>query len=463
MKRLIASVLTAVLCAGVFAGCSGGETASNKAKEETAQTSSQTDKEESSVSSGGVPTDNVTLRVEWWGGDDRHEATLAAIKKFEKKYPYIKIKAEYAGFKGMQEKVNTQMAGHTAPDVVQINYDWLAPLSKNGKGFYDLNSLKDIIDLSQWDEDILQFGIRNDILNAIPISTTGRSFFYNKDTLKKVGVEAPKTWDDLIEVGKAFEKYNKEYYPMDFDTGSGFTSFYAVMAYEQQKTGKEFLTKEGKVGFSVDEFKDAFDFYKKMEDAHVTRTQKQIQNDAGKTPLYQTDQFISGKVAGMIEWSSSVGKFEKVLKEKNQSMVLGDLPVLPDAKMSGWFIKPSMLFAINGETKYPKQSALFLNWLLNNPEAAKTLGTTRGIPASKSAMSALLASDAGLKNSLSYQATEQINNCKPTLESPYMDNSELKQAYITAMQAISYGNATTQQAAQTLVESMNNTLEDIVE
>lgn len=461
MKKLIASVLSLALCAGLITGCSQG--ANSGGKTANATTASQSGKSGTSVSSGGVPTDKVTLRVEWWGGDDRHKATLAAIKKFEEKYPYITIKAEYAGFSGMQEKVNTQMAGHTAPDIMQINYDWLAPLSKNGKGFYDLSKLKDIIDLSQWDNSILKFGYRNNILNAIPVSTTGRSFFYNKDTFKKAGVDIPKTWDDLIKAGQSFKKYNKDYYPMDFDTGSGFTSFYAAMAYEQQKTGKEFLDQKGKVGFSVDEFKDALDFYKKLEKAHVTRTQKQIQDDAGDTPLYQTDNFISGKVAGMLEWSSSVGKFEKVLKEKDQSLVLGDLPVLSNSKMNGWFVKPSMLFAINGETKYPKQSALFLNWLLNDPEAAKILGTTRGIPASKAALSTLLSCDADLKNDLAYKATEQINNCNPVLESPYMDNTDLKQAYITAMQSVSYGNATTEQAAKTLVDSMNNTLQDLVD
>lgn len=460
MKRLLAVALAAALCVSTVAGCAGGKTAAGTAVSAAAPASQSAG---TSVSSEGIPTDKVTLRFEWWGGDDRHKPTLEAIQKFEEKYPYITIKAEYAGFDGMQEKVNTQMAGHTAPDLIQVNYDWLAMLSKNGKNFYDLNSLKDIIDLSQWDQDMLKFGMRKGVLNAIPVSTTGRSFFYNKTTFDKVGVSIPKTWDDLIKAGEAFQKYNVKYYPMDFDTGSGCTSFYASMAYEQQKTGKEFLSQDGKLGYTVDEFKDAFDFYKKLESAHVTRTQKQIQDDAGQTALYQTDPFISGRIAGLLEWSSSIGKSQKVLKDKKQSMVLGDLPIMDGAKMSGWFVKPSMLFAINAETKYPKQTALFLNWLLNDPEASKILGTSRGIPASKAALAALTASSANLKDDIAYQGTQQIADCKPTLESPYMDNTKMVKAYQTAMQSISYGNATTQQAAQTLVDSLNNILQDIVE
>lgn len=458
MKRLLAGILSAALCLTAFTGC-GGKSTPGAADSAAPAPSSGTVSEDS----GAVPTDKVTLRFEWWGGDDRHEATNKAIKKFEEKYPYITVKGEYGGFDGMQDKVNTQKAGNTLPDIVQVNYDWLASLSKDGTGFYDLNSLGGIIDLSQWDKNILQFGVRNNVLNAIAVSVTGRSAFYNKTTFDKVGVPIPKTWDDLLAVGKKFEQYNKSYYPTDLDTGSGFTSFFTVMAYEQQKTGKEFLNQNGEIGFTVDEFKDALDFYTTLEKNHVTRTQKQIQNDAGSTALYQTDQFISGKVAGMLEWSSSVGKFEQVLKDKQQELVLGDLPTLSGAKNAGWFVKPSLLIAISGETKYPKQSALFLNWLLNDPEAAVILGTSRGIPSSKSALEALKKSNGKLADDLSYKATEQINGCSPILESPYMDNSEIKKAYIQAIQSVSYGNADTQKAAKTLYDSMTGILQELKE
>lgn len=463
MKRLISIVLSVMMLAGTMAGCGGSNV--GKAASKAAPAANAASQAAGSTVSGDkdIPKDPVTLRVEWWGGDDRHKATLDAIKAFEKLYPYITIKAEYGGFDGMQEKVNTQMAGHTAPDVMQINYDWIASLSKDGKGFYDLNSLNGIIDLSNWDQDTLKFGMRKNILNAIAVSTTGRSFFYNKTTFDKLGVSIPKTWDDLLAAGEKFQSAGKDYYPCDFDTGSGFTSFYMAMAYEQQKTGKEFLSQDGEIGLTVDEFKDALDFYMKLEKGHVTRTQKQIQNDAGQTPLYQTNNFISGNVAGFLEWSSSVGKFKQVLTEKKNTLVLGDLPTMSDAKISGWFVKPSLLFAINGQTKYPKQSALFLNYLLNSPEASTILGSTRGIPTSKAALAALQKSNTKLSTDIAYQATAQINNCKPTLESPYMDNSQIKKAYIAAVQSVSYGTASTQQAAQTLYQSMKDTLSDIVE
>lgn len=460
MKRTLAALLSVLVCTGALAGCAGpGPAASSQAPASAAAPSS----EAVSSEDNGIPTDPVTLRFEWWGGDDRHKPTLDAIKKFEEKYPYITINGEYAGFDGMQEKVNTQFAGHTAPDIVQVNQDWIPSLSPDGTGFYDLNTLSGIIDLSQWDESTLGFGMRKGHLNAIAVSVTGRSFFYNKTAYDKLGVPIPKTWDDLMAAGKKFEAAGKDLYPTDLDTGSGYTSFYAAVAYEQQKTGKEFLSADGAIGFSVDEIRDALDFYMQLEKNHVTRTQKQMQNDQGSTALYQTDNFISGKVAGMLEWGSSVGKFAQVLNDKKSELVLGDLPMLPDAKLSGWFEKPSLLIAISAETKYPKQSALFLNWLLNDPEASEILGTSRGIPSSKSAMEALTKSNADLEKDLAYQGTQQIMNCKPVLQSPYMNNSDMAAAYIAAVQSVSYGTADTQTAAQTLYDAMTGVLSDIVE
>ena len=83
--------------------------------------------------------DSCTLRFSWWGGDDRHSATLKAIELWEKTHPEIKIEPEYGGWDGWTEKINTQVAGNTAPDVMQINYDWLVTLSSDGKSFYNLD------------------------------------------------------------------------------------------------------------------------------------------------------------------------------------------------------------------------------------------------------------------------------------------------------------------------------------
>jgi len=457
MKKFIATILALTLSASMLTGCAGNSTAPAKETANSAAAASAA----TATASSGIDQTPVTLRVQWWGGDDRHAATLKAIEAFHKKYSWITIQPEYGGWDGHKDKVATQISGGTAADVLQVNYDWLSTFSKDGTGFYDLEKLKDIIDLSNWDDATLNFGKSNGVLNAIAVSNTGRSLFYNKTTFDKLGVAIPNSWESLIEAGKQFKAKDPTKYPFDLDTGTGFPGLYMAIVYEQQKTGKEFLSQDGKLGMTAAELKDALDFYKTLEDNHVIRNQKTRMNDSGETPLNETSKFIDGSVAGVLEWSSSIGKYEKVLTEnKNkQELVLGDLPMLKDAKISGWYMKPSLLFAINGKTKYPQQSALFLNWLLNDPESSKLLGTTRGIPSGKAALAALQGTKA-LKG-ITYQATQQIANCKPTLVSPYMENSTLKDAYKIAVESVSYGTATTEKSAQTLYDTMNSALEEL--
>ena len=109
------------------------------------------------ASKSGGDGKEVTLRFSWWGGDSRHKATLEAIKLFEAKNPGIKIKAEYSGWDGHFEKVSTQITGNTAPDIMQVDWNWLYIFSKNGDGFYDLNTLKDDFDLSNYDSQVLSY------------------------------------------------------------------------------------------------------------------------------------------------------------------------------------------------------------------------------------------------------------------------------------------------------------------
>ena len=48
--------------------------------------------------------DGKQLSLSWWGGDSRHEATLAAIDKFMELNPDIEVKATYGAWDGWEEK-----------------------------------------------------------------------------------------------------------------------------------------------------------------------------------------------------------------------------------------------------------------------------------------------------------------------------------------------------------------------
>ncbi len=78
-------------------------------------------------------------------------------------------------------------ASDSAFDVNQINWNWLYSFT-NADGsskFYDLNQVADIIDLSQFDEKALAQCTIDGQLLAIPVSMTGRIFYWNKTTFRE--------------------------------------------------------------------------------------------------------------------------------------------------------------------------------------------------------------------------------------------------------------------------------------
>ncbi|MDE5558223.1 MAG: ABC transporter substrate-binding protein [Ruminococcus sp.] len=406
-----------------------------------------------------TPPDNklnkCTLRFSWWGGDDRHNATMKAITLWNARHPNIEIKAEYGGWDGWTEKINTQISGGSEPDIMQINYDWLVTLSNDGEDFYDLNELNKFLDLSGFNEDILSFGTVNGHLNAVPVSLTGRGFFYNSEVFEKLGISYPETWDELMTTGEIF--YENGCYPIDLDIQSGGTAWYISVVYVQQKTGREFLDMNGNLGFTVEDMETVLEFYKRLEENHVTRTVRERIDADGNSALYQSPEFIQGNIAGVLEWNSAVGKYESVLDKGvlEAGNYIGD----ENGNNSGWFVKPSLLYAVSANTKYPDEAGAFIDFLLNDKECADILGTSRGIPASRYAEEEL--EKTGKLDGLTKQNADMLDAMNTVTISPYMELSRMKEFYNMAIERVSYGKGDIPEIAQELYDNITEYLESI--
>lgn len=412
-------------------------------------------KTDSSITLPDGSLDKCTLRFSWWGGDDRHEATLKAVELWNEIHPDITIKTEYGGWDGWSEKINTQISSGTEADIMQINYDWLVTLSADGTGFYDLNTLDNVLDLSGFSDDILSFGTVNGHLNAVAVSVSGRGLFYNSEVFERLNVDYPSTWDELSELGKTFGKNGL--YPLDLDIQSGGTAWYLAVVYVQQTTGKDFIDMDGNLGFSVDDLKTALDFYKHLEKNHVIRNVRTRTDEDGNTALYQSPEFINGNIAGVLEWGSAVGKYEAVLEDG----VLEAGPFLKDnnGNSGGWFVKPSLLYAVSANTKYPDEAGAFVDFLLNNEECADILGTSRGIPVSEYAEKRL--ESTGKLTGLVQQNNEMLESIDTVTVSPYMELARMKEFYNEAIEKVSYELADTRETAQELYDNITDYLESI--
>jgi oligogalacturonide transport system substrate-binding protein len=98
---------------------------------------------------------DIQLRFSWWGGDERHEATLSTMKAYEASHPGVTMVGEYSGFDGYLEKLVTQLAGGTAPDIIQIDYAYLETLWSVKDNFVNFND-QSIVDISGISKGLLE-------------------------------------------------------------------------------------------------------------------------------------------------------------------------------------------------------------------------------------------------------------------------------------------------------------------
>lgn len=389
------------------------------------------------------------LRMSWWGGESRHVATQKALEACGAKHGHS-VKGEFTGFDGYLEKLTTQMAGRTEADIVQVNWPWLPLFSKNGDGFADLRTLKSL-DLSNWTDAELESGSMNDILQGIPVSTTGRVFFFNATAFERAGVAIPTTWDELLTATKAVkEKLGADHYTFNAvkETAQLVTTLVVV-----QKTGKDMVDAEAnRVAWTPEELAEGITFLGALVDKGVMRSQKEEAAD-GNVNLFEKPEWANGRIAGSYEWDSTFDKYAAPLKE---GQVLKPFPLLKveGAVTDGIYRKPSMVFSISKHSKDPDAAAEIVNCLLNEPEGIDALGTTRGIPGSKSASARL-----GNEGDAEVREANAIvmASSGPTV-SPFNENPEIRGIFLDTLEEYAYGQLDAQQAAEQIIDGVNDVL-----
>lgn len=390
----------------------------------------------------------TTIRISWWGGDDRHEATLAAIKAFEKENPDIKVKAEYSGWDGVEQKMATQITGQTEPDVMQVNYDWLSQYSPNGEGFADLSKLEGL-DLSGYEDSTLESGKVNGIQNAVPFSENARVWCINKKAFDDRGIAIPTTWDGYIE---AAEKFEEGTFPARVDT-------YALLTYLQQKTGKTILAEDGTFQYDKVTLKEAFEWYQGLIDKKVIPTLQETIEQTDANPGAPSKKLLEGKYGTLTTWSSQVSGEYRNLEEAGQELILTNFPTQTEGGEQVVINKPSMLFAISKHSKNQEAAAKLLNFLLNESEGVKAMSLARGIPANQKAFD-ILEKD-GKITGINKEIYEYVKNTEGITFSKYTEMSKVMQQYNDAFDEFSYGKITAEEAAQRTIDGMTKAVEQV--
>ncbi len=379
--------------------------------------------------------ESVTLTMSWWGDDARTETYQQAIQAFEAKLQYITVETTYGP---------TADEDKTA-DVMQVNWTWLG---QNADQFVDLNEYSDVIDLEQFSQSALDACTVDGALLAVPMSVTGRIFYWNTRTFEQAGIDAPKTYEELLAAGNTFrEVLGEEYYPLTLDEAARMN---LMVSYLESTTGKVWVA-DGQLQYSADEIQTGLEFLQTLEENHVmpTLAAQQTNGMLDKTPMWQNGQY-----AGTFAWDADAETYRSALKDASGFLVGDEITFGEQA--NGGFSKVYLALAINSSCQHPKEAAILVNFLLNEDMGASIMGTACGLPDSATGRAAVTA--AGQVNPLVVEANNRMMSfvdfpLDPTFESPALA-AVPDGLYAAVLTACSNGELTPAQAAEQLMEGI---------
>ncbi|MBW4082541.1 ABC transporter substrate-binding protein [Paenibacillus sp. S150] len=402
-----------------------------------------------------VPTEqaareDVTLRFAWWGSENRHKALLAAIDAYTAKNPHVQIEAEYSGFDGYYEKLVTQLAGGTAPDLTPLSFDWIDEIAVKGDLTIDWYEQKDNVNLDAFDSGFLEkYTVVNGKLVGLPMGINGMVTAYSKPFFDKYGIEESSDWDweKIHETGVKVHEQDPEAYLLAQLDVRGF-----LQPYVAQLTGGQWINEDKTPGFTAGQLEQAFAYYKQLLDDGVLQplAQSSLYPEITENPAWQ-----QGKIGAVFGLASTLSK----LKSFNPDIDVASYPVPADAKASGVVVNPSNPLALNRASKHPGEAAKFASWLLTDPEAAEILMDVYSVPPVKA--NADLLAGKGLIDSTVVKAVELALTNPGDPVNGISGNQELSKLAEDYLQQVGFGQLEPRAAAEGLITRLNDKLKDI--
>lgn len=307
----------------------------------------------SATKQAAAPDGKSVVRYMNFSANDGHEKDLTAIvNAFQTANPDITVQVETVPYADYFTKLQTAVAGGTAADAFELNYENFVTYAKNGS----LAELQNV-DSAVYKKTLYDAFNSGGKQYGVPESFSNVVLFYNKTLFKQAGVAEPTadwTWkDEQAAAAKLTNKAGKvwgDYQPVSYN------EFYKVLA----QNGGEFL--------NADRTEATFNSPQGVEAAKfligkVGKTMPTEADGAG-TPDFDSKLFKSGKLA---MWHTGIWMFSALTDAKFD----WDVVVEP-----GNTQKASAMFAnglvVNAASKNAAAAQKWITYLSSSDETVKT-------------------------------------------------------------------------------------------
>jgi ABC-type glycerol-3-phosphate transport system substrate-binding protein len=290
-------------------------------------------------------------------------STERIVADWNKANPNATVKIVYGDVNNMQDKLTTAFAGNVAPDIFQHEAASILEFSKRGY-LADLSRemapLKKTIPAGLW-----SVGSYKNRLYGAPTMTQTYTVFANVDAFKKAGVKIPTgtntfTWDDYRELAKKFTTDGKYGVAWGLKSPAAMTM---IMGMNYNALFFRGITTVPQISVNANELEVP------------TRIHQMIYTDKSIDPAALT-MSGAGPVPGFL-----AGKYAMIFAA---SYVAADLDVAAKAAGFNWTALPLLkgttsnkqganpqTLSVSAQSKYPKQAAAFIRYMLKDANLAE--------------------------------------------------------------------------------------------
>jgi ABC-type glycerol-3-phosphate transport system substrate-binding protein len=237
-------VLALALVAAVVAGC--GSSNKNKSSSGTSGTSTGAAKQnvKGSISVVGI----------WTAAEQKNFQRV--IDAFNKQYPDVKVKYNPAG-DNTPTVLSTAISGGNPPDIASVGQPGLVKQFQEQGKLKPLEFARQDIE-SNFGGDIAKLGeIGGKLYSFIPKGANKSTVWYNVAAFKNAGVQAPKTWDDLLKDAKTIKASGTPAYSLAGADGWTLTDLFENVYIRQAGPDKYDQLSTHKIKWTDPSVKDA--------------------------------------------------------------------------------------------------------------------------------------------------------------------------------------------------------------
>ncbi|MBE1491712.1 ABC transporter substrate-binding protein [Plantactinospora soyae] len=327
---------------------------------------------------GGDDADqgSVTLNMVWWGDAKRAQKTQAALDLFQRKHPGVTVRVEYQDSAPYKDKLATRFAAGDPPDLMAMRVDSLREYADRGS-LLDLGAHSGALDLTGLSESARTLATVGDKTFGVPSGLNSIGFVVNRTLTDRYGVQVPNgdtwSWEDLAGFARQVTaKSGRKVY------GTGFEpqTMANLLVFSRQR-GEDFFTVDGALGVSEGTVTAWFEMVQRMrdeggfppagffEESGASAAQSYLAKGTLASQIIPTNNFLS--------YNEAAGG----------NLALLRIPGEVQGRRRGQSIDTPALWSIASASKHRDEALKLLDFLVNDAEAAKATGTTRGVPANQ--------------------------------------------------------------------------------